>query len=312
MKPFPNTLLFVVLALSIDQSPAQTILLFSNDFSAPLLAPVANCGPDLDATSVNDLWGGTGTGTGGGGLWAQINTVETILLNGPDNIYTDSAGIGGDYCLGMLSTFQDDRAALTLDRDTLPFVNFVMDISALDMPACGGPFGLAQPVVRVLVYDSPGGVFDIQNPGIPLDEDTLTGAQPWPDPYTTSWATVATGLDVSQATDGNVSVVIDLLASGYAVFDNIEITASVSQVGMHEVHSPKPLRTYPNPAGDLLWLDVPAGAYQWTVLAMNGMELRSGSASAAHPVDISALPSGAYVLRVIGRSETRVARFMKQ
>lgn len=161
-----------------SETLGQTIQLFVNDFSSPVSTPSGNCGPDLCITPVNSLWQGTGTGTGGGGTWKQVYTVETLLINGSGDIYTDSTGQGGDYCLGMLSTYQNDKVALTLFSDTLPYVNLYMDVSAIDLVACSGPFGTAVPSFRVSVHDSPNGVFNINNPGPPLDVDTIHGGIP--------------------------------------------------------------------------------------------------------------------------------------
>lgn len=301
---------FVLLAYTVS---GQTILLFENDFSAPNQTPVANCGPDLDATLVNTLWGGTGTGTGGGGLWAQTNTVETILINGPDNIYTDSLGIGGDYCLSMLSTFQDDRAALTLDCEELPFVNLYMDISAIDLVICGGPFLLAQPSYHVMVFDSPGGVFDIFAPGTLLDEDTLFGIAPGSDPYTFTWLSVATWLDVSTSTDGNVTVMLDLLTSGYAAFDNVEINASVSAEGIHDANAMgSAITAWPVPADDHLWLSGLPDGSQWSIHDGLGATLAVGSRITSDGLGLTGLAPGIYVLRCTKQGGSRPVRFIKR
>ena len=249
-------LCFSLSALFAIGAHAQTIQLFYNDFTMPLSTPVSNCGPDLCITQVNTLWQGTGTGTGGGGTWKQVNTVETILINGPNDIYTDTTGQGGDYCLGMLSTFQDDRVALTLFSDTLPYVNLYMDVAPIDLVACGGPFGTATPSFHIMVFDSPGGTFNINNPGVPLDEDTVFGGPAVLDPHYFAWTQVQTGLDVSGSTDGYVSVMWDLLTSGYAAFDNLLIEASVSGVGIgqHERNTIS-ITVHPNPASGSFTLD---------------------------------------------------------
>lgn len=263
----------LLIALSLPHpGRAQTIELFVNDFSTPLSTPGGNCGPDLCITPVNTLWQGTGTGTGGGGTWKQVYTVETLLINGAGDIYTDSTGQGGDYCLGMLSTYQNDKVALTLFSDTLPYVNLYMDVSAIDLVACSGPFGTEVPTFRVSVHDSPNGVFNINNPPPPLDVDTIVGIAPSSDPHHFRWATVQTGLDVSGSTDGNISVMWDLLTSGYAAFDNLRIEASVSGVGvpMHQ-RDPHALVIAPNPAQD--WATVQRfaqGAAEVRVITLSG------------------------------------------
>lgn len=245
-------LTFLFLFAFINFSKAQTVLLYQNNFETPLQTPNANCGPDLDATQVNTLWGGTGLGTGGGGSFQQVNTVETILIHGPDNQYTDSTGIGGDYCLSMLSILQDDKASLTLNSQMLPFANITFNLSAIDLPACGGNFGLDTAVMRITVYDSPNGIFNIFSPGVQLDEDTVTGIGAGPTSYTFNWASCATSLHIDSSVDGNITIVFDLLRSGYAAFDNLSISSSTAAIGMEEHNPFNQLITYPNPAGDYL------------------------------------------------------------
>ncbi len=310
---FPRHWSFALGALFAFTAESQAILLFENHFSAPNQAPVADCGPDLDATLVNMLWGGTGTGTGGGGLWAQANTVETMLINGPDNVYTDSLGIGNDYCLSMLSTFQDDQAALTLNCEQLPFVNLYMDISAIDLVACGGPFGIAQPTFKVSVFDSPGGVFDIFAPGTLLDQDTLYGVAPGSDPYTFTWASVATGLDVSAATDGNVTVMLDLLTSGYGAFDNIVINASVTPEGIHGANAlGRNIKLWPNPADEHLWLSGVPNDAQWSIFDGRGASVADAIRIISGDLDLSRFAQGIYTLRCMLPDHSRTFRFVKR
>lgn len=290
---------------------AQTVLLFGNDFSAPNQTPVGNCGPDVDITLVNTLWGGTGTGTGGGGLWAQTNTVETVLINGPGEVYTDPDSIGGDYCLGMLSIAEDDRAALTLDSEGLPFVNLYMDISAIDLVACATPFGVALPTYRVMVFDSPGGVFNIWSPGTLLDEDTLYGVVPGSDPYTFTWAAVQSALDVSASADGTITVVLDLLTSGYAAFDNIVIEASVSQAGVQEMNG-STVTFWPDPTEGVLWFTGMHRSARWSIHDPRGATLLHGTTMDADGLDVSTLPPGPYVLQAVVNGRQLAARFIKR
>ncbi len=295
----------------------QTIELFVNDFTAPLSTPSGNCGPDLCITPVNTLWQGTGTGTGGGGTWKQVFTVETLLINGPGEVYTDSTGQGGDYCLGMLSTYQNDKVALTLFSDTLPYVNLYMDVSAIDLVACSGPFGTAVPSFRVSVHDSPNGVFNINNPGPPLDVDTVYGGIPSADPHHFRWTTVQTGLDVSGSTDGNISVMWDLLTSGYAAFDNLRIEASLSGVGIqaHQRDS-KAMVVSPNPADE--WASVQRfsqGTAEVRVITTSGAlaaPLMRFGQSKAIGFSTSDLRNGMYVVECSVGNRTRRGRLIVQ
>jgi hypothetical protein len=123
----------------------------------------------------------------------------------------------------MLSTAEDDKLALTFNRQGRSFVNVGLDLSSIDVSGCGGPFGVAMPVMRVSLLDSPGGVFAFDQ--IVLDTDTITGVSA-PDQWTFEWTFGVASLDASGATDDNVSIVFDLLESGYAAFDNLSIVAS--------------------------------------------------------------------------------------
>jgi len=136
-----TAIFFFTSAVFHGKTYAQQIILYENHFESPNVPPFPNCGSDLDATDLNTLWSGTAGGTGGGGSFQQVNTVETILITGPDERYEDPSGLGGNFCISMLSTAQDDRAAVTLNSQMLPFCIVSLDISAIDLDACGGPFG---------------------------------------------------------------------------------------------------------------------------------------------------------------------------
>src|SRR6185369_12965780 len=58
-----------------------------------------------------------------------------------------------------------------------------------------------------------------------LDTATITG-EAAPDQWTFHWKYGVVPLDASGATDGHVSILFDLLQSGYAAFDNLSIVAS--------------------------------------------------------------------------------------
>ena len=242
-----TTILLLALGLAfINRTSAQIVVLYDNSFESPNIPPTPNCGADLDATDLNTLWSGTAEGTGGGGSFQQVNTVETILVNGPDNQYEDPTGIGGNYCISMLSTAQDDRAALTLNSQLLPFAVINFNMSAIDIEACGGPFGVDTPSMNIKIHDSPGAVFNFYTPGPLLDETTLTGIQPGATIYTFNWSQQSVSLDISGATDGNITVVFNLTQSGYAAIDNLVILSSIS--GIEESTGQHHLSIYPNPA----------------------------------------------------------------
>jgi hypothetical protein len=123
----------------------------------------------------------------------------------------------------MLSSAQDDKLALTFDAQGRAFVNVGLDLSSIDVAGCGGPFGVAAPVMRISLLDSPGGNFDFGQ--TVLDTKTITG-EAAPDQWTFHWRYDVVSLATSGATDGHVSILFDLLESGYAAFDNLSIVAS--------------------------------------------------------------------------------------
>jgi hypothetical protein len=72
----------------------QNVIIYKNSFETPLIPPVSTCSPDLDNNQVNTLWEGTGLGIGGGGNFQQLNTIETIIIQGTQ--YNDPSGLGAN------------------------------------------------------------------------------------------------------------------------------------------------------------------------------------------------------------------------
>ena len=206
-----------VFASMLSTSYARTIL-YSNDFESPVgFTDTSNV--DVSQQNINSLYGFSGF------FFEQLNTVETLEINGGvafNGGYSDPSGIGGNYALGMLSTVEDDRLSLTFNVGSQNYLNLRMDISAIDLDGIGGPFGVDRPLFRVSLYDSPTGSFDISNPGTLLDQIDVdgTGAA---SQSVFNWTRVIAPLSTAGNTDGNVSVVLDLIQSGYAAFDNLEI-----------------------------------------------------------------------------------------
>jgi len=227
-QPSRHTFGFALLALIMaavffsNTTLAQTITLYQNDFETPNVPAVVACGYAIDTRTINTLYGGQG------GDFAQINTVETVLINEPAAFgapqeYSDPEGKGGNYAIGMLSSLQNDRLALTFDGQGLPFVNVGLDISSIDVWGCGGPVGVRAPSYNIRLLDSPGGVFNWSD--TVLDEVTIIG-ETAPDQWTFHWTNHVVALDASGSTDGNISIVWDLVQSGYGAFDNLIITSS--------------------------------------------------------------------------------------
>jgi len=217
-------ILTTALILSVGGvSFGQTIILYQNDFETPNVSVVQRCGYALDSNTINALYGGAQ------GTFAQVNTVEAVLITegtlccGATHAYVDSSGTGGNYAIGMLSAVQNDKLSLTFDSQGKEFINVGMDISSIDVAGCGGPFGVAAPIYRISLLDSPGGVFNWSN--TVLDQVDITGPV-GADAFTFNWTNSVAALDTSGSTDGNVSIVWDLIQSGYAAFDNLIIAAS--------------------------------------------------------------------------------------
>lgn len=210
----------VAAALAANSASAGT-LLYANDFEAPT-GFVDTTTRDVSQQNVNSLYGQPGF------QFQQLFTVETLEINGGTAFgtgYSDPQSTGGNYALGMLSSVQDDRASLTFDVGSFSFLNVAMDISAIDLDGVGGPFGVAQPIFRISLYDSPGGAFNISSPGTLLAQVDLAGSGT-ASASVFSWTSVVAALDASASQDGNVSIVFDLIQSGYASFDNLRVVAS--------------------------------------------------------------------------------------
>jgi hypothetical protein len=212
-----------LIAALLTMSPALAhgaTILYTNTFESPT-GFVDTTGVDVSQQNVNDLYGQPGF------LFQQIWTVETLHITGGAAFgtgYSDPEGNGGNYALGMLCCVQDDKVSLTFNVGTFDFLNVFMDISAIDLDGVGGPFSVAQPSFRLSLYDSPGGVFNINAPGPLLSQATVTGTGV-PHQRIFDWTSVVGALNASASTDGNVSLVVDLLESGYASLDNLRVEA---------------------------------------------------------------------------------------
>lgn len=313
MNPrYASSLLVGSLVLSATVASAQDVVVYSNQFLTPIAMPtIASCQQDFGVDPVNDLWEGTGLGTSSGSF-VNTNTVETILITGPADVYDDPSGIGGDYSIGMLRTNFGDKLGLLIDTEGLPFVNVGMTISAINT-TCGGPLPMDTAVFLLELLDAPGGVFNLSSSNV-LDADTLTGTGPAADSFVFNWASVSGSLDVSGSTDGMVALRITLIRSSYASFDNIYIEASQDPVisGVAEQAAPA-VRAFPNPCTDRLMIDgLSAGNHQATVLTTVGQAVASTVLSANEGMDVSALVPGSYILRITEGDALRTVRFVKQ
>ena len=212
----------------INTGSNETRILFENDFENPDTTQfVEFCSPDLILNNtIKAIYGFE---------FNQTFTIETIRINGPNNDYADPQRIGGDYALGLLKgPTNDDMLAFTFNRAGLPFLNLKMNISPIGWKKIGAcrnqAFELKEPVFKVSVYDTPSGNFNFSTSNVLLDSKEFTGLEMGETPFVFNWAIVMASLDVSDASSESVTVVLDLIESDYAAFDNITITSS-SQVG---------------------------------------------------------------------------------
>lgn len=299
--------LFALIGLPMQDANGQDLLLYENDFETPNIELERNCGFALDVRGINTLYGTVEN------PFYQINTVEAVLINDPT--YSDPSEIGGNYAIGMLSNAEDDRLALTFDAQGRNYINVIMDISAIDVDGCGGPFNgsPSPPIFRLSLIDSPGGTFEFGVNTTLLDEADVEGVV-GADPYTFNWTPARIPLDASESADGNVTVVWNLLQSGYGAFDNLVIKSSDMPVSVEEAPREAPggyvlSAVYPNPfnpsASFRLDLRQPQrvrlGVHD--VLGEEVLRLHDGLLSAGeHRFEVqgAALPSGLYLVRAVG------------
>lgn len=206
---------FIVASLLCVSSTASAdvTVLYGNDFEAPNLAPAVTCGDNLDWRGINMLYGNEGH------LFGQVHTVEAVHLDTAP--YVDS-GDHGQFAVGMLSSREDDRLSLTFDVGNAEVINVGIDITALDVQGCGGPFGVEKPEM----------VITVRNADDHLDSATIFGDEPV-DPWTTSWVNHVVSLDVSGSASSIITLEFDAAAGGYVVFDNLTITSgSADEAGI--------------------------------------------------------------------------------
>ena len=211
--------LTTALLLWTSAAVAQTRVLYGNDFEQQNLAAEINCGETLDWRGINQLYGDEHFS------FEQTFSVEAVHIHNPADLYNDPSDDHGDYAIGMLSTREDDQLALTFDAEGATYLNLGLDLSSIDVKGCGGPFGVETPVLKISLLDTPSGEFSFDDSYPVLQEETVTGQQA-PDEWTFAWTSHVVALDASAADNGRVTVLFDLVQSGYAVFDNLTITSS--------------------------------------------------------------------------------------
>lgn len=233
-------------ALALLSAPAAAVVvLYDQSFEAP--NGFVNDGGDVNIyKTVNQLYGNQPAGF----LFAQTNTVETLLVGGTQawaaaqggsGGFKDPSGVGGSYVLGMLSTVQNDLLGLSFDVGSYKFLNFRLNVSSIDLDRWGGPFvpqGGAAPSFRFSLFDNPGGAVGV-GAGTALDSVEVTGKVA-PNKWTFDWSEFTVALDATGNTNGNVTLQVDLLSGGYAAMDNFRIAAADTSGDVGDPTNPVP------------------------------------------------------------------------
>jgi hypothetical protein len=220
---------FSLVVFALSAAPAEAgITLYNQNFENP--TGFVNDGGDINIfKSVNQLYGNQPPGF----TFAQTFTVETLLITGTQAFgtgYSDPQHIGGNYCLGMLSTVQNDLLGLSFNVQGQTFLNFRLNISSIDLDRFAGPFNPAGsvPVFRITMFDNPSGATGLSGNGVVLDSAQITGVAS-SSRSVFNWTEHTIALNASHSTNGNVTIQIDelnTLGSGYAAMDNFLIVAS--------------------------------------------------------------------------------------
>ncbi|MCC5918258.1 MAG: T9SS type A sorting domain-containing protein [Cryomorphaceae bacterium] len=94
-------------------------------------------------------------------------------------------------------------------------------------------------------------------------------------------------------------------------FDNIAMLAGSTTLSAHNFASEKAdqIKIYPNPSNDVInaeWVEVHSFTYQ--LMDMQGKQILQGSGSELQRIDVSGIPSGAYVLRLIHEGNMQIRK----
>ncbi len=224
-----KALLSVFVFLVFASLGHATTVLYTQNFENPDLAAFnAYSGYDGSYNTVNEIYKDQPYGF----TFAQQYTVETYRVGG--NLawngagFVDPQGIAGNYVVGMLSDANPDLLGLSFNVGLYQFLNFKLDISSMDLNFWGGPFvpsGGMAPKFRISLYDNPSGAVGLTGNGVLLAYSDITGVIS-PAPNIFNWTNHIVALDATGNTNGNVTLLIDLLEGGYAAMDNFQIAAS--------------------------------------------------------------------------------------
>ncbi len=208
-----------VLAIATGGEVHALKIVYQNDFESPNGIFFGPYYIDLSQQNLNYLYGPE----------IQMKyTVETLGIEGPHNLYSDPSGIGGEYAIGMLESAQNDLAAITFDVEELSFVNVSVDVAGIGIKGINGPFVNDNPVFSITLLDTPGGKFNMGSVYSykSLDSVTVSGVMSSDSIFTFDWTNNFVSLNTEGTSDGNVTLLIDLIEGGYAALDNLVVITS--------------------------------------------------------------------------------------
>lgn len=200
------------------------------------------------------------------------------------------------YNAGGMNTFMVDFSSATnvSQVDNLPFLD--------------------NPFFRVTVNYAPCGTIDTT---LAENMGTLTSNATGSD-YTYQWIDCETGNPLAGETNnsitplgsGDYAVVITDTTSGCS--DTSECIAVI--VGAIHDPSVKQINVYPNPAADILNIELNASTSQtsYTIYGVDGSMVKQGFMSNNNQIHISDVSPGVYAIRVVGEDGTYMSRFIKQ
>ena len=217
-------------------SALSAVILYDQNFETLNTAFISSAVgyDDLSQQTANTLYGGQPAGFN----FFQTFTVETLNITGGNAFggtgYTDSSGQGGNYTLSMLSDVQNDLLGLTFKVGSFQYLNFSMDFSSIGVTGFNGPS------LSPSVSDIPKFSLSLKDgvglSGTTLDSIIVSGTASEQDVF--DWTTALVGLDTTGNTNGDVTLVIDLLEGKYAAMDNFLITSSDTQLDFVQVPEP--------------------------------------------------------------------------
>lgn len=218
----------------------QTTVVYQNDFENPTSFTPPDFWADANYPSnFTAIYPTTGA------VIQNYRSPDVIKIGA--GIYTDPSGIGKTYAIGMVNP---ERELMSFSFDASGagnFVNFGIDITKAGLVKMStgtthyyDPSPLARPNLNFQIYDTPNGLFNLNtlvsnaNAYPLLNSGTFVGKH---SPYhVMEWTHLIGSFDITQATDGNVTLVIEkpaasATANRYTVFDNLSIVVSQNAPG---------------------------------------------------------------------------------